>query len=363
MQLFAERLWRIEQLYRSHGNDDNVSELTKNHFAVLVLISTICGMPWLNDASHLLRTRLNLLIVFDAVAELRSVTAAAERLSLSQPALSHALRHLRDLFGDRLFLRGGDGLTLTPKAMALVRPIRELLNSAQVLLQPEAFAPETLDQEVRIVIAEASLGFLADKAVKAIAAAAPGLRIRLDHPEADGERKVRTGLYDLCLWYADAVSPPLHAQELFRDRYVGVVHAGHPLARRPAGRDVTLAQYSEAPHFRLDLPGLRHDPLDAALARHDMTRTVRVTSHSFLPVFRSLGPVIATVPSHLAATGRRAGLDLHTFDLPFEVAPLPFMMIWSDHTDRDPANLWMRHGIADAFAASIAAPAFRHAGP
>lgn len=312
-------------------------------------------MSALNDASHLLRTRLNLLIVFDVVAELRSVTAAAESLSLSQPALSHSLRRLRELFDDRLFIRGADGLTLTPKAKSLVRPIRDLLNSAQVLLQPEAFSPANLDKEVRIVVAEGTLNLLDEQARMGIGGAAPMMRLRLDHPEGDGERKVRAGLYDVCLWYADAVSPALHAQELFRDRYVGVVHASHPLA----GRAVTLGDYSDTPHFRLDLPGLRHDPLDAALARHDVTRTIAFTSHSFLSVFPSVRRAIATVPSHLVTAGRRMGLDLRTFDLPFETAPLPFQMIWSDHTDQDPANAWMRKGLADAFAASIEAPAFR----
>lgn len=316
-------------------------------------------MPALNDPSHLLRTRLNLLIVFDVVAELRSVTAAAESLSLSQPALSHSLRRLRELFDDRLFIRGSDGLTLTPKAKSLVRPVRELLHSAETLLQPNRFTPKTLDKEVRVVVTEASLKLLDEKALRSIGKAAPLMRLRIDHPEVDGERKVRAGLYDICLWYADAVSPSLHAQELFRDRYVGVVHADHPLARRPASQAVTVEQYREALHLKLDLPGMRHDPLDRALERLALSRTVEITSHSFLPVFPSAVPLVATVPSHLAASGRRMGFDLHTFELPFETEPLPFMMIWSNHTDQDPPNMWMRKGLADAFAASIVAPAFR----
>ena len=316
-------------------------------------------MPPLNDASNLLRTRLNLLIVFDVVAELRSVTAAAEHLALSQPALSHSVRHLRELFDDRLFVRGSDGLTLTPKAKSLVRPIRALLHSAETLLQPHAFSPDKLDREVRVVVCEGSLKLLKDEALLGIAAAAPLLRLRIDHTEIDGERKVRAGLYDICLWYADEVAPSLHSQELFRDRYVGVVHAGHPLARRPPGQKVTLEEYNETPHIRLDMPGLRDDPLERALDRHNVKRTVEVTSFSFLPIFPSIGSVIATVPSHLVATGRRMGFDVRSFELPFETDPLSFRMIWSDHTDEDQANVWMRKGLAAAFAESIDGPAFR----
>jgi len=81
----------------------------------------------------LARKNLALLIVFDVVAELRSVTRAADRLSLSQPALSHSIARLRVLFGDPLFVRGRGGLTLTPRAQSLVGPVRALLQKAEAI--------------------------------------------------------------------------------------------------------------------------------------------------------------------------------------------------------------------------------------
>lgn len=84
----------------------------------------------------LVRKNLALLIVFDAVAEARSVTVAAERLSLSQPALSHSLTKLRHMFDDPLFVRSRRGLLLTPRAEALVEPVRDLLASARAILRP-----------------------------------------------------------------------------------------------------------------------------------------------------------------------------------------------------------------------------------
>lgn len=84
----------------------------------------------------LARKKLTLLIVFDAVAEARSVTVAAERLSVSQPALSHALARLRRMFGDPLFVRSSHGIVLTPRAEALVEPVRNLLANARAILDP-----------------------------------------------------------------------------------------------------------------------------------------------------------------------------------------------------------------------------------
>lgn len=304
------------------------------------------------DPTALLRKGLNLLIVFDVVAEMRSVTAAAERLSLTQSALSHALRRLRDLFDDQLFVRTPTGLALTPRAEALVGPIRELLYSAETLLQPEAFDPATFDKEVRLGIGEWCPFLLDGPSLVRLREAAPRLRLSIDTVDGDRERKVQEGAFDVGLWYADHVPPSLNATELFLDRYVGVVDSGHPLAA--PDRPVSLRDYLAHPHLNVDLPGMRKDPLRRALERHGAERTISLSMPSFLAAFPPLAQstLVATVPSQLAAAAQRLGLRLATFDLPFETGPLPYRLFWSERTDSDPASEWLRRTLADAFAAA-----------
>jgi DNA-binding transcriptional LysR family regulator len=308
------------------------------------------------DPGALSRKNLALLIVFDVVAEMRSVTAAAERLSLTQSALSHALRRLRDLFDDQLFLRTPTGLALTPRAEALVTPIRELLYAAESLLQPEAFDPATFDREVRLGIGEWCPVLLDGPTLVQLREAAPRLRLSVDTLDGDGERKVQEGAFDVGLWYADHVPPSLHATELFSDRYVGVVHAEHPLAA--LNHPVSLGDYLDYPHLHVALPGMRRDPLRGALDQLEAERTIRISMPSYLAAFPPLAQstLVGTVPSQLAAAAQRLGFQLATFDLPFETGPLPYRMFWSERTDKDPAGEWLRQTLAAAFAAARPQP-------
>lgn len=304
------------------------------------------------DSTALLRKGLNLLIVFDVVAEMRSVTAAAERLSLTQSALSHALRRLRELFDDQLFLRTPSGLALTPRAEALVQPIRDLLYSAESLLQPEGFDPATCDKEVRLGLGECGLFLLGSGAVDRLAETAPRLRLWIDPLGADGESRLQDGGLDVGGWYADHVPASLHATELFTDRLVGVVPTGHPLAA--ATGPVSWEDYLGYPHLQVVLPGLSEDPVQAALDARDAPtggrRTIRLATSSFLAAFPPLAhsTLIATVPSRLVEMGRRMGYDLATFDLPFETQPLVFRLFWSNRTDKDPAITWLRQTLVEA---------------
>ena len=303
------------------------------------------------DPTSLLRKGLNLLIVFDVVAEMRSVTLAAERLSLTQSALSHALRRLRELFDDQLFLRTASGLTLTPRAEALVTPIRELLYTAESLLQPEAFDPSTFDKEVRLGIGDWCLFLLEGPSLHRLRETAPRLRLWIDTLDGDGDRKLQDGAFDIGTWYADQVPPSLNAIELFRDHYVGVVQAAHPLAT--AECPVSLKDYLLYPHLHIELPGMHKDPLQAALGRLKAERTIRISTPSFLAAFPPLvnSTLVGTVPARLVTAARHLGFNLVSFDLPFEAGPLPYHMFWAERTDRDPAGLWLRQMLTEAFTA------------
>src|SRR5438477_1432933 len=122
---------------------------------------------------------LNLLIVFDAVMQERSVTRAGSRIGLSQPAMSHALNRLRHMLKDELFVRTPDGMVPTPRAEALAEPLRNALSDMQHALEPAAFDPATSDRRFALAVNNYAAVVLASPLVAAVSAAAPGIYLDL----------------------------------------------------------------------------------------------------------------------------------------------------------------------------------------
>src|SRR5882672_4782433 len=122
---------------------------------------------------------LNLLIVFDAVMQERSVTRAGQRIGLSQPAMSHALGRLRHMLKDELFIRAPDGMVPTPRAEELAQPLRSALSEMQRALEPTAFDPAAADRNFALALNNYAAVVLAAPLVTAVAAAAPSVRLEL----------------------------------------------------------------------------------------------------------------------------------------------------------------------------------------
>src|SRR5271154_6931253 len=126
---------------------------------------------------NLRRIDLNLLVVFDEIARSRSVTIAAERLSLSQPAVSHALARLRDMIGDPLFLRSRRGLALTARAQAMVDPVGGILASIGAALAPGRFDPARSTHTFRLGVTDYSTVAALPSVIRAVRLAAPGVTL------------------------------------------------------------------------------------------------------------------------------------------------------------------------------------------
>ncbi len=299
------------------------------------------------------RTRLSLLVVFDAIARTGSVTQAAQRMSLSQPALSHALAQLRGLFDDPLFVRGNGGLVMTPRARSLVDPVRRILDSALSLLQPAAFDPAMSDKELRIGFSECSMVMLGMPALARLRAEAPGMRIAAEIVDQVSDDRVQDGTLDMGLWYSDHEATSLRSEALLVDRYVGVVDARHPLAAQcRAGKPVTAKQYTRYPHVHTLLRGLGTDAVSVGVSKAGLSRSVASVGHSFMASFPLLigSQAITAVPSMLAKAARLMSFDLATFELPFAIRPISYGLHWSERTDGDPASAWVRQVFRDTAA-------------
>lgn len=296
------------------------------------------------DVSQLSRKNLNLLVVFDTVASTGSVKEASERLNLTQSALSHAVARLRDMFGDPLFIRGKAGFTMTARAEQLVGPVRDTLLSLEGLLKPKSFDPSRANRTFRVGLSECAMILFCGGAIGAARSAAPNVTLKLEVFDSQSEKRLTEGGLDVALWPYATPHNPLRSSLLFNDRFVGVVFATHPLAAKARSGTITLDDYLAFPHVRTVLHGARNDDVDNALEELGRQRQSLVTTATFAPTFPLLyhSPMVATMSANVALAALQLCSELVVFDLPFEVAPLPYRMVWHKRNDQDSGLLWLR---------------------
>jgi DNA-binding transcriptional LysR family regulator len=291
------------------------------------------------------RPDLNLLVVFDAVATCRSVSEAAERLSLSQPAVSHALNRLRDRLGDRLFVRERGGFMPTPRAEAMIGPVRDILAAADRILAGKAFDPATGVRVFRIGASDYSNLALVPNLARVCRRAAPGVRLEMWPVGSETLGELERGELDASFWGATAPEPPWRSQPLFSERMIGLVGAAHPLAGRAAEGRITLDDYLAHPHINLSPKNPGRSFIDVALERLGRERRIAVGTQSFSANLDALtdSDLIAAVPERLAAIARRQGHVV--FEIPLDLTPFSYLLIWHQRTDGDPGNVWLRETI------------------
>ena len=218
---------------------------------------------------------LNLLVTLDVLLAEGSVARAAKRLRLSPSAMSRALARLRETMGDPLLVRAGRGLVPTPRALELRERVAQLVQDAEAVLRPAAQVD--LAQLVRTFTLRSSEGFVENfgpALIARIAKQAPGVRLHfMQKPDKDSA-PLRNGTVDLETGVVDPdTSPELRTQALFRDRFVGVVRAGHPLSQG----EITPARFAAGGHIYVSRRGFDRGPIDEALNSLGLTREV-VTS-------------------------------------------------------------------------------------
>jgi DNA-binding transcriptional LysR family regulator len=281
----------------------------------------------------------NLLVTLDAILTEGSVAGAARRLGLSDSAMSRALARLRAATSDPLLVRAGRGLVPTPRAIALREPVHRLVEEAHAALRPAAALDlSRLARTFTLRIREGFVENFGAALVSRVAQEAPGVRLHF-MPKTDRDSTLlREGTVDLETGIVGKeASPEVRTRALFRDRFVGVVRSGHPLAR---GR-MSLARYLAAGHVLVARQGGRQAPVDVALESAGAGRSIAAATGSFaaaLALARA-SELVATVPERQTGVLREG---MHSFALPVEVAPLTVSMLWHPRMDADPAHRWLR---------------------
>jgi DNA-binding transcriptional LysR family regulator len=295
--------------------------------------------------------------VFDAVMAEGSLTRAAGTLAMTQPAVSHALRRLREQVGEELFERVAHGVRPTPKAEGLWPAVREALGSLRQALAPGDFDPARDEAQFHLAMADSTAALLAPALVQAIASAGARANLRVlplttREPSAlldSGEADVAVGFFPALITRLVAQGDVAHLrhQRLYDTRYVCVMRRGHPLAAAP----LRLPDFLAAQHLLVSFSGRPHGLVDQALAALGHKRRIVLTVNQFFTagLVVNTSDLLTVLPERfIAATGVADALAVHEIPLPLD--PVHVEMVWHLRRDAEPAQRWLRQRVVEAAA-------------
>lgn len=288
---------------------------------------------------------LNLLKALDALLDERSVTRAADRLALTQPAVSGMLNRLRESFNDPLFVRAQRGIVPTLRAEQLAVPVKQLLADVQGILQPQVFNPETAEMTIKLASTDYALRAVVVPFLKALRGQAPNVRVSVQPVDAVHlPLQLDRGDIDLALITPETTPPGLHSVPLIDERYACVMRADHPAAG-PGG--LSLEKFCELDQVLVSpsgggFRGVTDDAL--ALIGRSRRVVISVTSFLILPEILMASDLIAVVPSRLVMQDDR----LAVVEPPLAVSGFRKTLSWHERTHRDTGQIWIRSLIREA---------------
>lgn len=282
---------------------------------------------------------LNLLKALDALLDERNVTRAAERLGITQPAMSGMLTRLRDSFDDPLFSRTQRGIIPTQRALDLSKPVKQVLREIDALLQPPVFVPSTATLTFTIAATDYALRAIAVPFLSALKVKAP--RIKVSLLPVENERihsQLERGQIDLALLTPDSTPLDLHARELFEEHYVCVMREDHPAAN---GRKLTLTEFCALDHALVSYEGggfygITDDVLEQLGAQREVTLSVK--SFLILPEILRSSDMVAVLPSRLVSGMQGLAIS----EPPIAVPGFTKIAAWHERTHHDSAHRWIR---------------------
>lgn len=299
---------------------------------------------------HIDRIDLNLFVVLDAIYSERSITRASHKLHLTQPAVSHALGRLRDLFNDPLFVREGRTMVPTPLARNLMGPVRHSLRGLEITLNEiERFDPATTARRFTLGVRDVLESTLLPALMRRVETRAPAVElaaVRVDRREMEAE--LAAGTLDAAIDVWLPLSDNIRHQRIAADRYVVVARDGHPAVGPDLDLETYLAQDHVLASSRRTGPGLE----DVELSRLGLQRRVRLRCQHYFAACRvvSQSDCILTMPEYYARVAN-ADFDNQMVPLPLEMPPLDSFLYWHANVETEPANRWLREQLVAAMRA------------
>jgi DNA-binding transcriptional LysR family regulator len=284
---------------------------------------------------------LNLLVAFDALMTERHVTRAGQKIGLSQPAMSAALNRLRVLTQDRLFERRGDSMHPTPRALALVDPLRQALLQIQAALNPEPFDSTGATHTFRIALNDLGVALFLPPISELLAAWSSTINfVFLPAEDKRALDLVESGEADIAVgpnWNQD--HDPFEASVLYQAPFACAMRADHPVAQKP----LTLEAFAEIPQIMISQPGDPSRHIDRVLSEHGLRRRIAFTVPHYLtvPILLAKTDLLSVIPGKLIQRFGKTH-NIRAVPTPFQDLTVPVMMFWSKAAHKDPANVWLR---------------------
>ncbi len=302
---------------------------------------------------------LNLLRVFDEVMNERNLTRAAGKLAMTQPAVSNALRRLREAFDDPLLLRSGHGMEPTPLALEIWPAVRESLARLREAITPGAFDPGQARASFTLAMADATAALLIPGMVAIVEREAPGIDLRvLPLTTRDPRALLEAGEIDLAVGYFPAAMAAITLQDMQGDApgafgheriysgdYVCVMRRDHPLTAQP----LSLDAYCAAHHLLVSFSGRPFGFVDEVLAGLGRTRRILVTVNQFFTAGMVVvdSDLLTVLPRHfVASTGMAEALAVR--ELPFALERADVHALWHRRPRQRPGQEWLRASVAQA---------------
>ncbi len=297
---------------------------------------------------------LNLLRVFDAVMTEQNLTRAASRLAMTQPAVSNAVKRLRDALGDELLIRTAHGVKPTARAESLWPAVRRALSDLEEAVAPRSLELAKANATFRMAMADATAGLLLPPLVRVIEKEAPGIDIRMVPLTTREPRPLLLrGDIDLAIGFfpgvvaqlQGATETPIRHERLFAGKYVCVMRKAHPLANK----ELSLESYCHANHLLVSFSGRARGLVDDALLSLNKERRILLTVNQFFTAGKVVAhsDLIMVLPRHLIeATGMTEALVAK--ELPFPMPEVHIDMLWHERDARSPGHQWLREQLRNS---------------
>jgi len=294
--------------------------------------------------SKSLDTRLMIALV--ALVEERSVSRAALREALSQPSMSRLLARLRQITGDPVLRKAGNGFAPTEKAIALAQSAADILARTAALTMPRAYDPSADVGLVRFAASDYGEALILSRVVIEISRVAPGISIQVANWDANTIEDLRMGRLDFALGVADpALGSAVVSTALQRDHLVGVARRNHPIL----GRKIRLADYSAQGHVIVSTGAGAVVAGDTALRKRGFKRTIVCRTRNFLGAARLVsGSDLVTATPERLAKWLTSTFPLQTFKLPFPSPSFQYSLLSTAQIEFSERHRWIRKLVVDA---------------
>ncbi|MCG8316536.1 MAG: LysR family transcriptional regulator [Pseudomonadales bacterium] len=297
------------------------------------------------------RVDLNLLVYLDVLLREKNVTRAAEKLGITQPAMSNGLRRLRDLFNDPLLIRSSEGMKPTERALDIQPKIRRILEETQYILEPkQEFKPLTAKRVFRIMASDYAEATLLPSLIKHIRSEAPNIILDFLTPSDVSYQDMEQGRIDMAINRFNEIPQSFHQTTVWTDTFSSLINSRNPIVQ-----SFNLKSYLGAQHIWVSKTGMGVgfgvNPeksgglgwIDQALARIGQKRKITIfTRHYQMPgLLAQNNDLIATLPTRIARM-QAENPNLVIKDPPFYIPPFELKMAWSPLLHHNPAHQWLR---------------------